>query len=808
MTAPVESHRATVDNGPCVIDGELLWTSASHITTADPQSVGGCLRKWFYDTVQGKKAEATEAQKGGTALHAEIENHLLTGASLTSAKALAGRMFIDTPGSGLHIEKPIFFTTRDGIKIYGHVDLYNLRQRYIDEDGVLQQDPSWSFEVKDWKTTSDFQYAKSPAELAQNIQLVTYAEAGFREWPDLEHARLTHVYFLTKGRPASKLSTIRRSRDEITLRWEYAEAVTRSMRHAARETNADKVPANKNACNAYSGCPHRGICSEHNFNSLDSLYAKIGKDWKEPPGGLQEPGRLQTLGGVQQGQDARDLAGVPQTPQGQAGIQGGHHGSDCSRIQARPEAGYPTVKTVSMATPTEGVRQQPDAVLGAAAFSTGQVRDLSPPVRSDQNEIQPAYVGTLPHADAFSRHHMPFLQPDSGSREGQHSSVTERDLIPERSVKMGLLQNNPQILQQQPTDMRAQLAAEEAQQRAQAAQQQQQMPTAPLMGPQDLAILCQRIQGHGRGFPAVGGNALQAYAQTIGATQPLAPDFVFKGMGNLGHVMLSEVAHFAQLAAELDAQRPPVAQPSVQYVQPVEYNQTTQQYTPVAQQISAPTGMPAMAIPYGGAPPMSFLAPNAPESQPQLAAVQPSAPPSAEAPPAEEPKKGRGRPKKEKSQDTAPEAVAAVAAQADPPSQASAPATQAPPVTASASLLDSSAAARCAGSGSILVNARFPNRRTQSLASYVEGLNAKISARYSVNDDGSPGIQDVRCAPKNSPLGYAGWKGVVRECVKAEPPPEGDYHFDTFGDELNEIVANTLEVVAESKGWLFVRGVR
>ena len=62
--------------------------------------------------------------------------------------------------------------------------------------------------------------------------------------------------------------------------------------------------------------------------------------------------------------------------------------------------------------------------------------------------------------------------------------------------------------------------------------------------------------------------------------------------------------------------------------------------------------------------------------------------------------------------------------------------------------------------------------------------------------------------PKASGESFGGWKGAVREVVKADPPPPGDYHLDTFMDELNEAVADALRVVAERAGWLYIRGVR
>lgn len=672
MTAVQTSHRATQEQGPSVVDGQLMWTSATGITTADPQSYGGCSRKWYYDQVEGKKGPATRAMLAGTELHTEIESYLRGRGSLQSPLALAGRAFIPQPGNSLLIEQPIHFTTRDGVQIYGHVDLYNLRGEYVDPNGELQRDPSWSMEVKDWKTTSDFQYAKTERDLAENIQLTTYAEAGFRMWVDLEHARLTHVYFRTRGRPESKLVTIRRSREEIGMRWDYAESVVRIMGDVAKEQNAERVPANVRSCSAYSGCPHRGYCSAFRRTSLDALYGKAAQDY-----------------------------------------------------------------------------------------------------------------------------------------------------IQENNV--GLLASNPQLMQPAaaPTapapSVQAQLAQEEAQMRAQFAQQQQQMPQQ--LNTAQLADVCQRLSSYGFGFPAIGGNAAQAYAVLGGQSVP--PGYVFQGIPappgarrSLHLVQLNELAHIFQIEGEL-AQERAAMQP--QQPTPAALEQKIQQnlaqtgqtpYVPVTtlppqnftQQLAQQTGAPVQ-----GQAVVSFLPPGAPESMPQLAAAQPKPPEGAE--PAE--KKGRGRPKK--VQDAAPEATAAVAVQV-PPQPPSAPATQAPP--AAVSTLDPDLAAFAArdaglaGQGVILVNARFEGRTTRSLAGYVDYINEKIAKMYNTRKDGSQGPLDVRAAVDGSGLGYGGWKGYVREIVKADPPPDGAYHFDTFMSELNEVVADALRVVAVQKDWMYVRGVR
>ncbi len=671
MTAVVDTHRATAENGPSVVNGELVWTSATGITTADPNSYAGCNRKWYYDQVENRKGPPTKAMLGGTSLHKEIEDHLRTGASLTSPLALAGRVFIPHPGSGLFIEKPIHFQTAGGIGIHGHVDLYNLRGQYIDPQGDLQQDPSWSFEVKDWKTTSDFSYAKTERDLAENIQLNTYAEAGFRMWADAEHARLTHVNFLTRGRPQSKLVTIRRSREEIRRRWEYAESVVRVMADVAREPTADSVAENTKSCSAYSGCPHREYCSAFRRNSLDSVYGKIANDH------LQEK---QTMGIIAQTQ--------PQLMQ-----------------QAAPAQGAP---------------------------------------------------------------------------------------------------------------MQHQLAQEEATMRAQVAQQQQQMPQQQF-NPGEFLTVCQRLGSYGFGMPSLAGNAAQAYAGAGG--QSVAPGFVYQGLMaqpgapySLHNITLTEVQQIYQLERECAAKVGPAPAPQYAPAQmPANTPPVTQTIANVYNQAIAQQPVQMQnAVP-------SFLPPGAPESRPELAQARPVDATPAETP---APAKKPGRPKKSDS-GTAPEQTAAtapapsspsaVASQvtpaaaptSQPGSRAAAPTSAPAPAPTAPTGLDS-AAVRCA----ILVNARFSNVATKSLAGYVDYVNAELSKRYSVTADGKPGIQDVRCAPRDSVLAFGGWKGAVREVVKADPPSEGSYHLDTFMDELNEAVADALRVVAESKGWTYVRGVR
>lgn len=364
---------------------------------------------------------------------------------------------------------------------------------------------------------------------------------------------------------------------------------------------------------------------------------------------------------------------------------------------------------------------------------------------------------------------------------------------------MGLLANNPQLMQQAQTvsapSIQARLAEEEASMRAQVAQQQQQMP----QNSADFLAVCHRLGSYGFGMPSLAGNAAQAYAAAGG--QSVAPGFVYQGLMapagaqySLHGMQLTEVAQVYQIEREAAAK-----------------------VQPAPQQLSLPlVQMPA------GTPPVTqaianayntFLPPGAPESMPQLAQAQ-TAPPAqaapAEAPTAEKPKSKRGRPKNDSG--PAPEPVAAVT-QGSPPSSPPAPATQAAPAAAPTTPpagLDSGLALqiRADDAACVLVNARFAGKATRSLASYVDYVNSELAKRYCVTADGKPCPQDVRCAPKDSVLAFGAWKGAVREVVKADPPPADLYHLDTFMDELNEVVADALRVVAEQRGWMYVRSVR
>lgn len=268
------THKATQDLGPCVVDGRLVWASASIISAGDPRQDGGCPRRWHFYHVAGLPEPETAAQSAGTRMHAEIEHYLKTGEKTLGQLALSGARFIPAPGPGLRVEHSILTVPNDhtsaklviaGVPIAGHVDLVNERGRYLDHDGDLQADVPGTVEINDWKSTASFEWAKSGPKLRETVQMPLYGAWGLVEFPDAPGARLSHVYFRTKGAAASQKSTIWCSREEIGRRLEGIAGVVRSLVDVAKipAVDSNKVEANERACPAFRGCPRAkdGSCS-------------------------------------------------------------------------------------------------------------------------------------------------------------------------------------------------------------------------------------------------------------------------------------------------------------------------------------------------------------------------------------------------------------------------------------------------------------------------------------------------------------------------------------------------------------------
>ena len=155
---------------------------------------------------------------------------------------------------------------------------------------------------------------------------------------------------------------------------------------------------------------------------------------------------------------------------------------------------------------------------------------------------------------------------------------------------MGLLSTLPPAAQVTPPQPAAtlnfeqQLAAEEQKLRAQA------LATTSGVLP-GFQSACSAIQASGRGFPGLGGAAAQMYAAIGG--QAIAPGSSYSGVGELARITFSDPGHVLQLAAEL-ATPAPVAPPAP-VPTPVQAVAQSMTYTPMIMPPDAPVSNPALA---------------------------------------------------------------------------------------------------------------------------------------------------------------------------------------------------------------------
>lgn len=285
--------------GRAVINGVPQYLSATGLTTADPNSYGGCPRRWAYKYVLQKPEPQTAAMRRGTKeLHQPIEHYYLTGQRSFPRLVLAIQHYLPERGKVL-VEQQIGGITGNvedcevtaetqsratatlaksalraaGVPIIGKVDLLQASGSYIDNQGELRKeaDPR-TIEVIDWKSTGAWEYAKSATDLHKNIQMDTYDGFGRLVAPRAEFVRRSHVYSLTKGAAEGRKSTTLCDREHSARRWEYVEGVARLTKHIARETDIEKVDAQSKSCGAYRGCPHASYCSVGKHNSLSSTF--------------------------------------------------------------------------------------------------------------------------------------------------------------------------------------------------------------------------------------------------------------------------------------------------------------------------------------------------------------------------------------------------------------------------------------------------------------------------------------------------------------------------------------------------------
>lgn len=262
---------------------KLLRVSASQV-----KDFRMCKRLWVFRSVLKIRSPQTPAQARGTVIHAALEAYLQNGelspALLKQAEEreiseeeLRGyvdaiKPYYGNPGEGLTEFKDYIPTYPGGPMFTVVVD--HARDMVVDGKEYPQ--------IDDLKTTSDFRYAKTPAQLAEDVQMVSYGKwacetAAEQSLAPPDFVTLRHVYALTKGAKKKTMAReVKVTPTQIDVQWQGVLDDVRSMVALAEASteapDPQTVEPNTASCSAYGGCFFRTTCFGN--ATLSTIFTK------------------------------------------------------------------------------------------------------------------------------------------------------------------------------------------------------------------------------------------------------------------------------------------------------------------------------------------------------------------------------------------------------------------------------------------------------------------------------------------------------------------------------------------------------
>lgn len=237
--------------------------------------VNTCKRYWHGRWILRWPVPEQEFQKFGKGVHKGIENRTNSGV-ITPETPEIYRPFIEVVEPHLPpVDEPEVCTELDinmpthlGVPWKGVIDLLRASVRPI----IL----------RDWKTISDFRYAKTPNELRRDVQLNSYAEYVFQELEahDEDHGGVIDgglIYLKTekkkKDDDKNKSSKPKKPkkpkvlpvlvdlhRDVVREVWLSTRPVLDEMMAIAEIDDFNQVEPTTTSCDKYGGCPFRAKC--------------------------------------------------------------------------------------------------------------------------------------------------------------------------------------------------------------------------------------------------------------------------------------------------------------------------------------------------------------------------------------------------------------------------------------------------------------------------------------------------------------------------------------------------------------------
>ena len=272
-----------------------------HVSASQVDLYLRCPRLWFFQYVLGKKFPPTPAMARGTDIHAHMEKWGKSGAlpppddewfALIKMGTAAMELEV-SKREDLILEQKFDLPTFEGGPFWtGFIDA-------LDPNGGTEETGTFQCRVHDYKTLSDFRYVKTPDEIRNNLQLLSYAKFCISEESSIERVAIGHVYLRTK-KPARVLMPppVVVARDWIEEKWAGYIEIVREMYDLALNApqSALDVTPHTDACGAYGGCMFRGDCG------MIPTFANLGKKENVTMSTFAEKLKARALNGSVNGQ--------------------------------------------------------------------------------------------------------------------------------------------------------------------------------------------------------------------------------------------------------------------------------------------------------------------------------------------------------------------------------------------------------------------------------------------------------------------------------------------------------------------------
>jgi hypothetical protein len=264
---------------------DSLLASATQVTTFRE-----CKRKWFFKSVEKlDQGPGTIASRLGTETDNEqLQPYFKDGrdfdytreSGYIAASALA---FLPLPQlRGVEVQKRIELPSAQADRYpfsfgyLGYIDLWHpdssvlpwLEGDFLELPPTPQKISGPIPLVIDFKTTSDFKWAKTRETLRTDVQANIYAMYALVS-TGAPAVDLAWVYMRTRGARKAKRTHTRLYRDEVAAQYEAIDATGIELVETRMGTKSEAeggpgglaLPPNPDACEMYGGCPYRAKCN-------------------------------------------------------------------------------------------------------------------------------------------------------------------------------------------------------------------------------------------------------------------------------------------------------------------------------------------------------------------------------------------------------------------------------------------------------------------------------------------------------------------------------------------------------------------